>query len=122
MEGSDATLLEWARARLTVQTLIIFQEGVRLEISENGRHVQDVDLTETAPPRQAGGAARVSRRGRWDHADLVTVSEIEGAGTLTETFRLASDGLSLDVAARLLPGPNGPSIVMNRVYKRYTGA
>jgi hypothetical protein len=122
MENSDGTLLEWARARLTVQTLIIFQDRARLEISENGRRVQWVDLDGKGSSQGAGGKLQESRRGHWDHADLVTTSDLDGGGTLTETFRLASDGSKLEVAARIRPGSNGPLIVMNRVYKRYAGA
>jgi hypothetical protein len=118
---SDATLLEWARARLTVQTLIIFQEGSRFEISENGSRIQSVEVEGAGSGPEAARADPHARRGRWEHAALVVTSALERGGTLVERFSLVPDGRRLDVACRIQPGSSGPPVIMNRVYRRPAG-
>jgi hypothetical protein len=112
----------WARDRLTIQTLIIFQEGRRIEISVDGHRVQRVEvgtgLRDSAVVEDA--ASRVE--GRWEESHLVLTSVLKDRATLTETFVLKPGGRELDVVSRILTGPGGPLIVMNRVYRKYTGA
>ncbi len=120
-EDSGASLIDWARSRLAVQTLIIFQQGARIEISENGSRIQTVDVEGVAPPPGAARTDPAGRHGRWEHAVLVVTSQLDGGGTLVERFSLQADGPRLAVASRIQPGRNEPPIVMNRVYRRYGG-
>ncbi len=120
-EDSGANLIEWARSRLAVQTLIIFQQGARIEISENGSRIQTVEVEGVAPPPGAARTDPAGRHGRWEHAVLVVTSPLDGGGTLVERFSIEPDGPRLDVASRIQPGRNEPPIVMNRVYRRYGG-
>ncbi len=120
-EDSGANLIEWARSRLTVQTLIIFQQGARIEISENGSRIQTVDVEGVAPPPGAARTDPAGRHGRWEHAVLVVTSPLDGGATLVERFSIEPNGPRLDVASRIQPGRNEPPIVMNRVYRRYGG-
>ena len=120
-EDSGANLIEWARSRLAVQTLIIFQQGARIEISENGSRIQSVEVEGLAPPPGATRIDAAGRHGRWEHAVLVVTSQIDGGGTLIERFSIEPNGPRLDVASRIQPGRNEPPIVMNRVYRRYGG-
>ncbi len=120
-EDSGANLIEWARSRLAVQTLIIFQRGAGIEISENGSRIQTVDVEGVAPPPGSARIDPAGRHGRWEHAVLVVTSPLDGGGTLVERFSIEPNGPRLDVASRIQPGRNEPPIVMNRVYRRYGG-
>jgi hypothetical protein len=111
----------WARARLTAQTLIIFQEGRRVELSVDGHRLRKVEAEAAGRDTTAWGNPGDRLQGRWEQSHLVVTSVPEDGATMTETFALRPGGRLMDVVTRILTRPNGPAIVMNRVYRKYAG-
>ncbi|MGE5175468.1 MAG: hypothetical protein ACM3JJ_03760, partial [Hyphomicrobiales bacterium] len=102
---------------LAAQTIIIFQHGAHLEISEDGRAAQPVDLGAIAVNASASPLSSI-REGRWENPNLILTRSIPGGGIMTQTFTLATDGNVLELSARIQRQPDEAPLLIHRVYNK----
>lgn len=102
------------------QTIIIFQHGAHLEISEDGRAAEPVDLNAMAVSASARLYSTI-QEGRWENPNLILTRKIPGGGIMTQTFTLATDGAVLEMSARIQRDIDQAPLLIHRVYTKYRG-
>lgn len=102
------------------QTLIIFQRGAHLEISEDGRAAQPVDLGAIAATASAPFRPTI-REGHWEDPNLILTRSLAGGGTMTQTYTLAENGTVLELSARIQRAMDEAPLLIHRVYNKFRG-
>ncbi|HEX7079230.1 MAG TPA: hypothetical protein VF363_12475 [Candidatus Eisenbacteria bacterium] len=119
-QSSDGERPDRYTPAFAAQTIIIFQRGSHIEISEDGRAAQPVDLGAVAV--NASALSRPSiQEGRWEDPNLILTRNVAGGGTMTQTFTLAPDGNVLELSARIQLRMDEAPLLIHRVYNKFRG-